>query len=371
VNFGFDVAGVPMTQNDNSVEIDMGESGSIVLSGVEGMEAIQLADGEIVDLNILLNQSTDDVAAPITYAQSSTPSAEELAAVEPAAGGDIAQELASIEPAAGEGGAAAGGRGGFGFGSTFSSEQVSPLNEIGPIDPTALQYGIEFSQDRVLPEEDAPQGRTPTPPEVDGGADTALEIPAASTTLAGTVPVFFGADGFGSILPGAAGFAASGSIAGGTLTSLGEAVIVSQTQTGYVGATAGGRAVFEINFDDQGDYDFIIFDGLDHADPTNPTDVIALEFGFVATDGAGDTANGVFTINVVDSVPTAADDAVSMTPFTDLDADGNVISGRNTGGADTDSDDITSTVTNVDGTDVTGITTITGAFGTLEIDADG
>ncbi|MED5423686.1 MAG: Ig-like domain-containing protein, partial [Pseudomonadota bacterium] len=285
--------------------------------------------------------------------------------VEPASG-DIAEQLATIEPAAGEG-AAPGARGGFGFGSTFSSEQVSPLNEIGPIDPTALQYGIEFSQDRVLPQEDAPE-RLVTPPEIGFSEEFVNEIPAVPTTLNGTVPVFFDSDGFGSITPGGAGFSASGSVAGGTLTSLGEAVIVTATANGYEGATAGGRAVFTITFDDQGGFDFIIHDGIDHADPSNPTDVITLEFGIAAVDGAGDTATGTFTIDVIDSVPVAADDHVSMTPFTDLDVTGNVITGVNTGGADTDSDDITSTVTDVDGK---GVTTIAGTFGSLEIDADG
>lgn len=371
MHFDFDLADAMITQNDGTLEINMGDSGSIVVSGVNGMEAIQLANGEVVDLNILLNGSTDDAAQDdMIYAEAPS-AAEQVANIEPASG-NIAEELAAIEPAAGENGAAAqGGRGGFGFGSTFSSEQISPLNEIGPINPTALQYGIEFSQDQVFPEDEAEAQRLVTPPEIDNESVSVLEIPLSATTLNGTLPVFFDGDGFGSITPGGAGFAPSGSLAGGTLTSLGEAVLVSQTATGYAGATASGRAVFEINFDTVGDYEFIIHDGIDHADPSNPTDIIALEFGFIATDGAGDAAEGTFTVNVVDSVPVAADDFVSMTPFTDITADGNIVTGVNTGGADTDSDDITSTVTNVDGTIIAGVTTLTGAFGTLEIGTDG
>jgi T1SS-143 domain-containing protein len=370
IHFDFDLADAVITQNENRLEINMGGAGSIVVSGVNGMEAIQLANGEIVDLNILLNGSTEDAAQDDMLYAEAQDSAEQVASIEPASG-DIAEQLAAIEPAAGDTGAAAGGRGGFGFGSTFSSEQISPLNEIGPLNPTALQYGIQFVQDQVLPEEDIAAQRLVTPPEIDNGSDTALEIPLSATTLNGTLPVFFGADGFGSITPGGTGFAPSGSIAGGTLTSLGEAVLVSQTATGYVGATATGRPVFEINFDAVGGYEFIIHDGIDHADPLNPTDVIDLEFGFIATDGAGDAAEGTFTINVVDSVPVAADDFVSMTPFTDITADGNVVTGVNTGGADTDSDDVISTVTDVDGTAIAGVTTLTGAFGTLEIGTDG
>jgi|GEM_PF-1903532 len=369
MHFDFDLADAMIMQKENTLEINMGDAGSIVVSGVSGMEAIQLANGEVVDLNILLNGSTDDAAQDDMIYAEAQDTAQQVANIEPASG-DLAEELAAIEPAAGETGAAQGARGGFGFGSSFSSEQVAPLNEIGPINPTALQYGISLRQDQVFPEDEIAE-RLVTPPEIENESTTALEIPLSATTLNGTLAVSFGSDGFGSITPGGAGFAPSGSLAGGTLTSLGETVIVSQTATGYAGATASGRAVFEINFDAVGDYEFIIHDGIDHADPSNPTDVIALEFGFIATDGAGDAAEGTFTVNVVDSVPVAADDHVSMTPFTDKDADGNVVTGLNTGGADTDSDDITSTVTDVDGTAVTAGTTITGTFGSLVINADG
>ena len=353
MHFDFDLADAMITQNENTLEIDMGDAGSIVVSGVNGMEAIQLANGEVVDLNILLNGSTDDVAPEVVIYADAQDAAEQVANIEPASG-DIAEQLAAIEPAAGDAGAAAGGRGGFGFNSSFSAEQVAPLNEIGPLNPTALQYGISLRQDQVFPEDEIAE-RLVTPPEIENESTTALEIPLSATTLNGTLSVSFGSDGFGSITPGGAGFAPS----------------VSQTATGYAGATASGRAVFEINFDAVGDYEFIIHDGIDHADPSNPTDVIALEFGFIATDGAGDAAEGTFTVNVVDSVPVAADDHVSMTPFTDTDADGNVITGVTAAGADTDSDDITSTVTDVDGTAVTVGTLITGTFGTLEIGADG
>lgn len=365
-----DLSHAKITKQGEELTIDMGEQGSVVISGAEGIEAIQLASGVVVNLDVLLaNAFAEEMVAEVEpQAPTMDSAAQQVAAVEPAAG-DIAEQLATIEPAAGEG-AALGARGGYGFSSVFSSEQVAPLNEIGPIAPTALQYGIEYSQDRVLPQEDAPE-RLVTPPEFGPSEELVNEIPAQPTTLNGTLPVFFDSDGFGSIAPSTAGFSASGSLAGGTLTSLGEAVIVTATANGYEGATVGGRTVFTITFDNQGDYSFVIYDGIDHADPTNPTDVITLEFGITAVDGAGDTASGTFTIDVIDSVPVAADDHVSMTPFTDLDVDGNVITGLNTGGADTDSDDITSTVTNVDGTTVIGATTINGTYGTLVINADG
>ena len=66
----------------------------------------------------------------------------------------LAEDLAGIEPAAGEGGGANGGRGGFGFGSTFQSTPIDPLNDVGPIGPTALEYQLpEFDDPLIIPED--------------------------------------------------------------------------------------------------------------------------------------------------------------------------------------------------------------------------
>ena len=70
-----------------------------------------------------------------------------------------AQDFAQIEPEAGERTGAAGisssGRG-YGFQSSFDAQGVISLDDVGPIDPTALQYGIEQTEERLFIEEDLP-----------------------------------------------------------------------------------------------------------------------------------------------------------------------------------------------------------------------
>ncbi len=69
----------------------------------------------------------------------------------------LAEELAQVEPAAGETGAA-GGRGGFGFQSSVDSAPLGSPAPVGPIGPTALQFGLPQFDGRVFAESDpAPQ----------------------------------------------------------------------------------------------------------------------------------------------------------------------------------------------------------------------
>ena len=64
----------------------------------------------------------------------------------------IAEQLQEIEPAAGDEGGNSPSNTGFGFQTPFQSEDLQSLDPIGPINPTALQYGVP---ERV-PEEQAP-----------------------------------------------------------------------------------------------------------------------------------------------------------------------------------------------------------------------
>ncbi|MCM2344088.1 MAG: DUF4114 domain-containing protein, partial [Alphaproteobacteria bacterium] len=87
--------------------------------------------------------------------------AKQAAEVEPAAGEaqtqdqtqdmtELAEQLADVEPAAGDaGGGTAGSRGGFGFQSAVDSAVVDPLRAIGPIGPTALQFGLPQPQNPI------------------------------------------------------------------------------------------------------------------------------------------------------------------------------------------------------------------------------
>ncbi|MCB9963607.1 MAG: type I secretion C-terminal target domain-containing protein [Rhodospirillales bacterium] len=90
-------------------------------------------------------------------AQTQPPQAQlaaQAAAVEPAAGDQnqtmamVAEKLAAVEPAAGNTatGGATGRAGGYGFNSSADTIRIAGLNSIGPINPTALQYGITHPQ---------------------------------------------------------------------------------------------------------------------------------------------------------------------------------------------------------------------------------
>ncbi len=74
--------------------------------------------------------------------------AQDVAGIEPASGdADMslaaAQKLAQMEPAAGDAAPTpAGAGGGYGFQSSFAAQGVIPLNDVGPIDPTELKYGV-------------------------------------------------------------------------------------------------------------------------------------------------------------------------------------------------------------------------------------
>ena len=94
--------------------------------------------------------------------------AQEAAKIEPASGAGVevgaeteteeglsavAQKLAQVEPAAGEnagGGNAGSSDGGYGFQSGFDAQGVIPINDVGPIDPTELKYGVNNLNDELF-----------------------------------------------------------------------------------------------------------------------------------------------------------------------------------------------------------------------------
>ncbi len=74
----------------------------------------------------------------------------------------LTEQLSAIEPAAGEGGS--NGRGGFGFQSSFTSTPINPLDDIGPIDPTALVFGLPEFIDELFFIENFQEPDGPVPP---------------------------------------------------------------------------------------------------------------------------------------------------------------------------------------------------------------
>jgi len=194
-----------------------------------------------------------------------------------------------------------------------------------------------------------------------------------SHTVNGTITANFFNDGFGQYLTCGA-FSAGGSLKGGALTSGGVAVTITNTGHGYVG-TAGGATVFTLDINQTtGAYTFTQFKALDHANTSNPNDVINLTFQVCARDADGDVGHGNLVINVVDSGPTAANDS-TIYCAADMLHNGNLITGfHNTGsGSDTMSFDTPNWVFSVSGAGGTsyipadGVASVEGQYGTLYV----
>ncbi|PZP54655.1 MAG: hypothetical protein DI586_09220 [Micavibrio aeruginosavorus] len=134
-------------------------------------------------------------------------------------------------------------------------------------------------------------------------------------TINDSVSANYFSDAAGSIT-GNNSFASSGSKLGGNLTSNGVAVVVTQVGNVYTGK-AGADTVFTLTINANGSYTFVLNKPLDHADKTNPDDIITLDFGVIATDGDGDKSTpGKITINVKDDGPTAVNDTSTVNPST-------------------------------------------------------
>jgi T1SS-143 domain-containing protein len=191
-------------------------------------------------------------------------------------------------------------------------------------------------------------------------------------TVNGAIIVDFKDDAPGTLAPsGASSFSATGSLLGGALTSNGVPVVVTLTGNTYTG-TAGGAVVFTLTVNPvAGTYVYAQHGQLDHADATNPDDIITLNFGVTATDSDGDSANGIITINVKDDAPTAADDTIILADAT-LEVSGNVVTNDKIGN---DKPGYVVTKVEIGGVTVdvptSGTVTVTGAHGVLVIDHTG
>ncbi len=200
--------------------------------------------------------------------------------------------------------------------------------------------------------------------------DETIVDDAGSQTVSGTLTVDFRADGPGTVNPVAGSFTAGGSLKGGALTSNGVAVAVSLAGDVYTGK-AGSVTVFTLTINDNGTYTYQQLGQLDHADASNPDDIITLNFGFVATDTDGDTAQGTISVKVHDDAPVAVDDVATL-----AHAPGSV-SGNVTTNDDVGEDEpgyvvkeISFGATHV-GVPATGTVTIAGAHGSLTISHTG
>ena len=202
---------------------------------------------------------------------------------------------------------------------------------------------------------------------------------SGSHTATGTVTGNFFGDGPGTFLTCGL-FSATGSMTGGTLSSGGVPVTITNTGSGYIG-TAGGNTVFTLTVAANGAYTFNLVRPLDHANTSNPNDVINLNFQVCAQDADGDVGHGTLTINVVDGGPTAVNDAVVYCAE-DAFHNGNVMTGFNpqnggSPGVDGTSFDTPTQVYAVSGVGGTqtiptgGAAVVEGLYGRLILFADG
>ena len=133
----------------------------------------------------------------------------------------------------------------------------------------------------------------------------------ASISYTRTLNHDYGEDGQGEINPDGT-FMALFQMGGNaqTLTSDGEEVFVTQTADGYIGQTAGGDVIFTVSVQNNGQYTYTQFAGLDHPDTNNDDDVMWLKFGVEIVDFDGDTAPATITVDVHDAAPTAPNNSV-------------------------------------------------------------
>ncbi|MGE4313418.1 MAG: tandem-95 repeat protein, partial [Pseudobdellovibrionaceae bacterium] len=186
--------------------------------------------------------------------------------------------------------------------------------------------------------------------------------------ITNTIVADFKADGPGTFkFTGTSGV--SGSVAGGSLTSHGQAVSFQITDTTIKAVSADGRTIFETVLNPStGQYNTKVYDTIDHADGTNMNDLITFNFGVMATDSDGDSATGKIILNIYDDAPIAQDDGSTVV---NTSVSGNVLTNDYVS-----QDEPTPVIrVNFNGTNynvpATGSATIQGVYGTLVIKADG
>lgn len=163
-------------------------------------------------------------------------------------------------------------------------------------------------------------------------------------------------------------FGSSGSRLDNALTHNGVPVVVTLANGVYTGK-AGNVTVFTMQINANCSYSFKLYEQLDHADGSNPNDVINLNFGVETCDAKGRTSDEKITICVKDDAPIANND--NRTVDESQTITGNVTSNDNPG------QDTPATVSRVtfNGTNYTvpasGNVVIAGAYGTLTINKSG
>ncbi len=299
-------------------EIPMEDDEVCAVDEAKGYEEMLLAQNDTEDFSSISALEENGI---IPEANEAPQGAEEELA-------SVAEQLAGVEPAAGEAVGAPSG-GGYGFESEFEAQGVIGLEDVGPIDPTQLQYGIEFDRDeQFIDDEDGGNGSgfVDDAPEIFGAAKILDETDGFSLSDSGFLAFDFGGNGGGEISAND-DFVPSGSMADGGLHSGGHDVIITATPTGYTG-TANGQVVFTFTIDPQtGEYNYNQVLPFDHADTGNPDDAIQLDFGVQISDSDGDIETTTVSITVKDDAPISIDTKDISVDETDLSSGAQTASG--------------------------------------------
>ncbi|WP_283805466.1 tandem-95 repeat protein [Tardiphaga sp. OK246] len=147
----------------------------------------------------------------------------------------------------------------------------------------------------------------------------------SATSVSGSLHVDAGADGlasltFGGIVDGSAVTDSSNQAVTSGHQAVRYHVVDSHT---LEGVTAGGQVIFTVTLDPvTGGYNFVLTHQIDH--PAPGTDGVALKFGYVVTDGDGDTASNTFTVTVGDDVPVATSTTIDQAVNEALLSDGDI-----------------------------------------------
>jgi T1SS-143 domain-containing protein len=154
----------------------------------------------------------------------------------------------------------------------------------------------------------------------------------------------------------------------GALMHEGVPVVVTLVGDTYTGR-AGSTDVFTLKINADGSYRFQLLETLDHANASDPNDVIELNFGVRVADRDGDTADGTITIHVHDDAPVAYDEASSVRA--DQSISGNVTSNDLLSQDDTNIVSEVRVGNTVYTVPAVGTVSVTGTYGTLVISASG
>ena len=188
---------------------------------------------------------------------------------------------------------------------------------------------------------------------------------AAALTQSGTFDIST-PDGLGNVTIGGAQVVTNGVFTPGTATSpLGTVNITGFAPvTGADGSVIGGTFTYEYVLDDN---------TLTH--PAEGQDSVTDSFAVVVTDSDGSSANASLDVAITDDVPTARDDADSVTEDGPLTADGNVLTGG--GGGDANMTDGVADTQGADGATVTAVeggtvgASFATTYGMLTLNSDG